>query len=463
MPQRVLVFTRPRVRGYFHAIAREAFGAEAVTYVSDVPYAERVNIMRRLYACMRDGKGQACPLNPHEVDDIVARCRFLRTLERRRASEIARNMWAAVSDLLEEIGPDVVLMPPMDSYVTDILERVASSIGVTCIEVVGGPLPGYTRLARRGDLIPFREPKTEEVDLALKVMTQDSFLPLYVPRQAKTSSRIILGQFLPDLVRRTAFPVLKVLLRDPLNYRFNHFRTESMTARSIAYAFPFRYFHRQWTDLLAQSRSPVVYLPLQFYPETSTDYWTRELELTRFYDVIDQAVEALAGVATIVIKEHPNALGYRDPLFYEKLRAYDNVVLVPPEVPSTRLVERADVILAWGTTTALEALVRNKRVITFGTPYFDRSARVVTALKSAVDIRSLPTLLERVAEPDRRCSDSARKVITDILASSTKGYANQMDFRLNRQNRSTIQMIAEGLQACVAATLSHARKVAVLS
>lgn len=72
----------------------------------------------------------------------------------------------------------------------------------------------------------------------------------------------------------------------------------------------------------------------------------------------------------LVVKEHPNSMGYRSIGYYKKLQEIPNVVLLGPKVDTGRLVDEADLVFVVFGTIGLEAVMKEKPLITFcNTPY----------------------------------------------------------------------------------------------
>ena len=72
----------------------------------------------------------------------------------------------------------------------------------------------------------------------------------------------------------------------------------------------------------------------------------------------------------LVVKEHPNSMGYRSQGYYRKLREIPNVELLGPTVDTNEVVAGSDLVFVVFGTIGLEAVMKEKPVITFcETPY----------------------------------------------------------------------------------------------
>ncbi len=93
----------------------------------------------------------------------------------------------------------------------------------------------------------------------------------------------------------------------------------------------------------------------------------------------------------LVVKEHPNAMGYRNIGYYKKLREIPNVVLLGPAVETNNVVAGADLVFVVFGTIGLEAIMKEKPVITFcRTPYGSFPDHMVRF------VENIPTLSEEI-------------------------------------------------------------------
>jgi hypothetical protein len=72
----------------------------------------------------------------------------------------------------------------------------------------------------------------------------------------------------------------------------------------------------------------------------------------------------------VLVKEHPAMAGSRPRSFYDHLRRLPGVVLVAPDVPIRRLIEKADVMATVTGTIGLEAFLLDKPCLMFGRNFF---------------------------------------------------------------------------------------------
>lgn len=118
-----------------------------------------------------------------------------------------------------------------------------------------------------------------------------------------------------------------------------------------------------------------VYFPMPYEPER-----TSNPDGGDFYEAMDALValrEFVPENIAILVKEHPSQFstklkGFqgRSPLHYRAIKALHNVKLVELGVPSSKLVERSELVACITGTAALEAALIGSRGLVFGSPWF---------------------------------------------------------------------------------------------
>ncbi len=94
----------------------------------------------------------------------------------------------------------------------------------------------------------------------------------------------------------------------------------------------------------------------------------------------------------ILIKEHPSAMGLRKTAFYKKLIKNSKIILVPFDVSSNEVINKADLVLTWTGSVGIEAIVRDKILVTFGEAYYDPGYGILQ-LKQFKDLSQIETIL----------------------------------------------------------------------
>ena len=135
-----------------------------------------------------------------------------------------------------------------------------------------------------------------------------------------------------------------------------------------------RWFHRHTQSLNPEKIGDYALYPLNTEPEVALLVYGRTMR--NQIESVRNCAAALPVTWKLVVKEHPNAIGYRSIGFYEKLEEIPNVVLASAESNTASLVARAKLVFVVFGTIGFEAIIKKIPVICFSeSPYstFPRS------------------------------------------------------------------------------------------
>jgi len=120
-----------------------------------------------------------------------------------------------------------------------------------------------------------------------------------------------------------------------------------------------------------------IYFPLHLQPELTTaplgyEYFDQALALEELHSLLPSGWK-------IFIKENPKQTEFmRDPYFFKRVEALNNVVWVPRDYDSHALIRSCAILATVTGTAGLEALVQKKPVIVFGSAWYKQFPHVVT-------------------------------------------------------------------------------------
>jgi hypothetical protein len=144
-----------------------------------------------------------------------------------------------------------------------------------------------------------------------------------------------------------------------------------------------------------------AYYPLQYSPESSINtpdpYFVDQLR------AIDAIRFALPSDMMLVVKEHPTCVELRPLGFLNALQKKAGVVLARYDMPSGRIIDRADITFSVSGTAALEAFLKGKPSLTLGHGFFS------AFLGGATGVDSLPRRIQEALDnppPDQKIIDS---------------------------------------------------------
>lgn len=302
-----------------------------------------------------------------EDDDIVIRCRLLRSLSRQDALLHLFSMRDAICTVLDKTNPDVILSETIDSYIMDILYFESIKRKILFVGLVTVFLNGYFRFSARGEYNFARTPGRQEVLDTLQLLEKKDYLPAFVQKDKVNPTKAIARKWLRNIIKIPYFSVKRILSRDFYNY---HYWQSVIVSKQWFHFFPtFEVGNMHWENELKNVSKTVIYVPLQMIPEATVDYWCDTI------DVIDYNETLLSFISShtdlhFLVKEHPNVIGYRNPKLYKQLSSLDNVTMCPTQINSNYLFESYAAVLVWTGTVGFESALRGKPVLCFSHPYY---------------------------------------------------------------------------------------------
>jgi len=193
--------------------------------------------------------------------------------------------------------------------------------------------------------------------------------------------------------------------------------------------------HMDWEVKIERASQPVLFIPLSYIPEATTNYWLRDLRYLDYDNFIEKLCSSLEGTYTIAIKEHWYCRGVRSVNFYKRLLKLPNVILIHPEVNSRQVFKKVERVLVGGGTSGLEAALRGKRVVTLTKPYYYLENYFVHVKDYDQALADLPSLIEGF-QPPRDLEQMQRQLARRVLASTLPGVTEvcpQLDSEENYQ------------------------------
>lgn len=440
----VLIFAIFRTEAWWTHVGRN-LGAEQVTVLTDTRGRGDRWVTDDFYTAYRrflkaDVRASEL-ISEDELRDAIARCRVLRWLPERQAAAMALGMAEAMDKVLETLSPDAIVSLPIDSYVTDMLDRRAQARGIPYFELTAGTLPKMSMLLHRGTLITSRSPRPEaEVAARAAELSNPEFAPIYV-QNAKVFTRAKFHRVQAYFwLRGLAFNLLAKAARDPLNLRALDSQTWLGHKAKASDVRVLDLIDHDWqAKLAAFPRERRVLFGLQMFPEASIDYWIDDLRLIRQEDMLLELARGLSAAGfQVVVKDHPLQFGFRQTALLEALRAIPNVVIVPYEISGNAMMAQCGVsVTASGTLGLQAALLGNVSVA--GQAYYVVDEDFVV-IRTWEDLAAVPGRLLDLPPLDSIEARRAR-IIGHVLQGSFDGpFMSLFGFRPEASNEEVTQM-----------------------
>jgi len=413
------------VREYFKRIYLPMLAAVPgahIDLVTDFP-TDRMENLRDLFY-RKYSKEHATRPHGLDVEDVIRRCRLLRNIDSATATSMVIAMHSVIEDLMSRNEYDVVLGQMVDDYITHLFSLAAEARGIKYVGLCGSYFHGYSQITQYagGAPLEWRPVSDDEANDVLVKVSAKAFRMDY-GQPTKYSYPRHLSRVSRYWVKRLTFSLLKHYKRDPLNY---HYMVQPYLGQpKRVFDFPKKgAFNNEWESAISKSKKPLVYLPLAYFPEASTDYWVPNPRFLRYEDAVCDIALHLTGTHTVIVKEHLHMLGSRAVDFYARLNSLAGVISLPPTVNSNVLLgEHKPTVLVGGGSVGLEATLRGLPVVTFCPTSFWCAASQATVITANSDSDIATTLLTaRAADVDplelvRRCL--ASMLTFDFMEAST--------------------------------------------
>jgi hypothetical protein len=418
LPGHALVYTYRRVNRFMAAVASRVF--ESSVTCASLPGLETLDLQPRFAERFRTGRGHARGFSLDDYLQVVTRCRVLRLLPWERAVRMVDAMYGAIDEVFDQEKPRYVWSTMVDCYVNDLIARVAQARGVRVVMICAGVFPNTIQVTSYGEFTPARQPPPEEVEAGVHQLADDAGVVTYgTARRRYTLGRHVLNHA-RWWAKRAYFDLMARSDADRLNFWYlQHVIRDADGHSRLANHRCSRYFHQDWRPRLDAATRPTIYMPLAHTPESSTDYWLRDLRYVAYEAFVVRAVQELSATHQVVLKDHWSVMGQRDWTFYDRLATTTDAILVPPETSSRALTALCDVVLVGAGTTGPEAAVRGKTVVTLDRPYYFLEGCYLD-LGSADGLATLPERLRGFRAPAPSHEHSVR-IVERMLQTSLRG------------------------------------------
>lgn len=450
---KILCHVGPWSLDHYQFIGKELAINADVKVVSGHPRCDGVAYFQRYYELVMQTKD--CQTSASEREhDIILRCRLLRALPKSIALKHLRAAWLAMGEMLDREKPDLILSETIDSYVMDVLWFQALERGIQFIGLVPTFISGYFRISARGEYNSSRRVSTDEANSVLDRLLQKSYRPDFIKNSDSKLALYGLGRWLRTLLKIPYFSIKRLNRLEKYNY--HNWATLIVSKHWFCWLPCFSVGDIDWKKKIDYLGRPVIYIPLQMIPEATVDYWCEDLAAVDYDAYLVRLVQHLSTDFTIMIKEHPNVLGYRNPKLYRLLQKNSHVVFVPTAVNSHELIEAADAILVWTGSVGFEAAIRGKPVLTTCKPYY----RVGPMFKD-VDISTTAHEIKNFIStvPAHNIDEIQQELIKHVLSGALPGqYIIDGTWSpANREHQQYAQNIAQQLRAYMQFTVESYR------
>ena len=360
---KILIYVRFWNKDFFIKLAKLMYPDATIMVYSDFRGLGKYWTGNYIYNVKYDSS-----LSEDVKQDIITRCRFLRGLESKKAEELCCRLYSGIEELFRTHKINMVLMPIIDCYSLDILDRVAKAKGIPVIAFCGNFIKGYSRFTVRGERIDLKRVVADsEVNTVYGMLTEQSYKPDFAFMR-KVNKTAIIKRYVRNICKEKIYYNLKKTLdRDWDNYHFNTVGKTDLSTMLEQLDAPYFTHINLLSDINMKS---AVYIPLHFTPEATVDYWSQNALDSYYEKSVEQIIKNADSSIIFLVKEHPSMMGRRNPDFYKRFSAFRNVFLIHPYDSSNMLLNMVDTVVVYTGSVGVEALLRNKRVLSFTKNYY---------------------------------------------------------------------------------------------
>ena len=401
---------------------------------------DELDIISDFYKKMAN-KAEFKARDENENKEIIIRCRMLRLLKKDESSKIVSAMRDSIYEKLKSNQVDLIITEIVDQYFHDILVREAKKLNIKVIAPIQTFVNGYSRLTMYGENNIFRIPEDREIIEISKKLDNQNYQPNYITKLKISNLSQHIKRVFKNFLRYVYFNLKLLFPRNKYDY---HYLASSKGILRYASIFQISSFveNSNWKNNLLKSSKPILYIPLQWYPESTVDYWCKNINVIDFEKVFVQMVIKLSFNFTIAIKEHPASLGLRNPSFIKKVNSLlsDDIFCIPSNIPSNYVVQKTNAVLVWTGSVGFEAAYRGKPVFTMGDPYY-ASGRFFCKVNLETSLSKFENFI--IDCENKPMKDTEKKeLVKNLLSGFIKGFFRN-DASYDKANKNHVKEIVD--------------------
>lgn len=429
---KILLYTRRTMTNWMRYLANNLTVASSTMIMSELRNEGDISIADDFYRYFHkpDIAEQASrQFGEDGCNDIIARCRLLRNLKKDMALKMIGSAGQSCRTLIDNFKPNIFLALRIDSYVLDIIDRILAERRIPYIGLWrAAVVPNMLFFTTRGEHIPLREPKEEEIKECISRVIDIEFKATSLKKNVKYNFWNFFKEQLYYNLRDNFIDIQRWIIRDPFGYRYlttsKHVKEYRVRLKDLEVL---RYMRKDWYELFESTPfEKRVFVGLQVNPEATIDYYVKNLELINCQNVLTRLVGVLENAGyKIFIKDHPNMFGKRQIEFYKVLSNFKAVTFVPYHVSSNILVKNSRITYTWTGTIGLQSAMAARVPVVVNPTFFIPGTFI--QITSIADIDKLPEKISSFESP-KNINKTRRELARRILSSSIPGTMKWKEF-----------------------------------
>ncbi|CAL2105882.1 putative Polysaccharide biosynthesis protein [Tenacibaculum sp. 190524A02b] len=349
------------------------------------------------------------------IQEIILRDRVLRMLNEKEAIRLVKNTFYAIDRVFKKHTIKNVVAQCIDNYILHILNIITKWNNIDFHGFVISFIENTYRITAMGEYNYSRKVENEEVEKVFEKFNNKIPKPFYLSRR-KRKFNVKIKQVFKMMLKYFYFGFKYFSGIDKSYHSLLSFK--SVVGYKLKDVYSGIESDNDWVEKIELTNKTIVFHPLQYFPEATTEYWVEDLNLIDYENKIVNCLDATGNDILWLLKEHPAQDGLRyDSKLYESVKERKNVIVIPTNVPSDKVMEMSDLILVWTGTAGFEAVFKNKPVIHFGKPYYAKE----DCFTYCSNLNDLELFIQEAIKKERLTDEQKKGLIRYVLEGTLKG------------------------------------------
>ena len=311
------------------------------------------------------------PYNNIELNDIIQRCRVLRSMNREDSINFIKSAFISIEQFIDITKVDIFISPRIENYIFDLLERSLKSKNKRFIGLWRSAfIKNHFFFTNRGETISVREPGDDEVISFINKIGDISFKATSI--NDKVNILTFLKKYFKYFFRDTALEILRQLWV----YKYN-FRELATRYHCNDYKVPLlniipNSISNSKLNRILKNGKLKIFIALQVNPEATIDYYCKNIHFINIVNTLDNIISRFSNAGfDVIIKDHPNMNGRRN--FYHInnfTKKYKNVYIVPSKISSNYLLNYCNCVFTWSGTISIQSYFNSITTISIAPPFY---------------------------------------------------------------------------------------------
>lgn len=371
--KKTLCYLRPYNKLQLYSIAKLFRPKDEIKIFCEHPSVDQTGLPGKYYSYLNNKKKINNKLfNKTEKREIIARCRLLRNIKKKDALKHLDAMSLAINSVIRNEKPNLIFMQTVDNYISHMMYLISKRKNIKFIGIVTTPINNYFRITSLGEC-NFNKNYNKNLKYKIyKSYLKKNYVPVFNKKSISNPKKYIFLRWIRNSIKIPFFFIKRLVSGDYYNY--HSWSNYIISLMNFNFFFPIEPGDKKWEEKINKKKN-TIYIPLQMFPEATIDYACENIKYLDYYKNLFLFIKNHHNKFNIVIKEHPNIMGYRPSGFYKKIKRDNRVNVIPTYVNSNLVLNKIDCVLVWTGTVGFDALIRGVPVISFCNPYYASGKR----------------------------------------------------------------------------------------